>query len=238
MSLHRWIATLAMILFLFLFLVVGPAARADDAPAAQAGAEAAGEPVRAVRTHDLKPRSRLVFRGRALSYAGFGALGAGAVLAPLGAGLGAYAFHGDPFDKWRYDRVFEERRAASLPLEITGFTLLGAHVPMLMSGVLVEGYGLRRVTRLSVVPGWVGLSLILTGAIIVPFSPVNIVVGSTIMLGGYVCVLTQFGLNVRASRRLDPVIHDELYRPRKAVSVGAIPLLFKGGGGAALVMSF
>jgi hypothetical protein len=190
---------------------------------------------------DPTARPKIVYRGRALSYASFALLGTGAAMTPFGA-LNVYDYDGDPFDKWKYDRVFQQRRPAAMPMLITGFTLIGAHLPTLMAGVLVEGHGLHKVTGRTVVPGWVGLGLIFTGAALIPVGiaawPV-LILGSTMGLAGYVCVLTQFAFNVRTSRRaLSPEVHDELYQTRRAPSFGAAPLLLQGGGGATFVVSW
>lgn len=217
--------------------VGGQGPTAEPAPARQDTHAAKGR----FRFVDPTLRPKIVYRGRALSYASFGLLGAGVAFTPFGA-LSAYTYHGDPFDKWKYDRVFEQRRAWGLPMLVTGFTLIGAHLPTLMAGVLVEGAGLHRVTGRTVVPGWVGFALIFTGAALIPVGiaawPV-IVVGSIMGLGGYVCVLTQFALNVRTSRRdLAPEVHDELYHTHRAPSFGAAPMLLPGGGGATFVVSW
>lgn len=231
MTTRRWLSALAALLFT-LWSGVASAGEAD-----------LGAPAHSPRVHLIDPtaRPRIIYRGRALSYASFAMLGSGAALAPFGA-LSSYDFHGDPFDKWKYDRVFDQRRAAALPMLITGLTLVGAHLPTLMAGVLVEGHGLHKVTGLTVVPGWVGFGLIFTGATLIPVgiaAPPVLIVGSVVGLAGYVCVLTQFGLNVRASRRdLAPAVHDELYHSRRAPSFGAAPLLLQGGGGATFVMSW
>jgi hypothetical protein len=234
MKTRGWLAALAVV-WVMLFSRV--------ASAADEGAATPTTQVHKPRFRFVDPtaRPKIVYRGRALSYASFALLGTGAAMTPFGA-LSVYDYHGDPFDKWKYDRVFEQRRPAGLPMLITGFTLIGAHLPTLMVGVLVEGHGLHKVTGLSVVPGWVGFSLIFTGAALIPVGiaawPV-LIVGSAVGLAGYVCVLTQFALNVRASRRdLSPEVHDELYHTRRAPSFGAAPMLLKGGGGATFVMSW
>lgn len=238
-----WLAALAVVWVMLWGSVASASDVGEPAPSAQSGVTEPAAAARKGRFRFVDPtaRPKLVYRGRALSYASMAMLGTGAAMTPFGA-LSSYNYHGDPFDKWKYDLVFEQRRQAALPMMITGFTLLGAHVPTLMAGVLVEGHGLRRVTGLSVVPGWVGFSLIFTGATLVPvgiaFTPL-IIVGSVVGLAGYVCVLTQFGLNVRASKRdLAPEVHDELYHTRRAPSFGAAPMILQGGGGATFVMSW
>lgn len=203
----------------------GPSGQAE--PSEQAG------PARPVTTWTGARPEHLRFRpalrgGRYTSYASFGALAVGAVLVPVGAGLGVYDFRGDWFDKWKYDEAYLKRSEAQTPVMIVGAAAASLHLPLLFSGVLLEGHALRRMAHHNTSIGWVGLGMfvgggaMLTAGIFTGVPPLLIMGGSGVV-GGWACGFAQLARNMRTAKHLPDAAFDDLYRPKKRVQVTVAP---------------
>jgi hypothetical protein len=210
-NLLRRAAALAIVL---LVLLVGGPAQAGD------------------RVHQPLKRA---YAGRVTTLAGVSAIGFGLTAMGVGHGLGVYDYRGPWWDKAAYDEAFRARSKASQPLFWTGVGIGASGVPVLATGVVVEAYGLRKVRRVSVVPGWLGLSFLSVAPGFLPLSPaITIGLAST----GLACSFVQLALNASAEAKLDDDTHHQLYdRPHRPV-IAVIPTLREGGGGVAVVGLF
>lgn len=173
--------------------------------------------------------------GRWTSIAALGGVGAGLTLVGVGGGLTTYSYTGPWWNKGRYDELFLERRPIGEGLMWSSIAVGAPSVLALSAGVLVESYGLRKVRRVSVAPGWLGVSLLTAGAALMWVPPA----GATIMATGLALLVVQFHVNLEASKRLDDEIHERLYgRPSRKVALSAAPLFLEKGAGLALVGVF
>jgi hypothetical protein len=182
-------------------------------------------------------------RGRIVSYTGFALLGTGGVMAGVGGALTVYDFNGAWFDKYRYDRAYLRRARVGQAMWPAGLITAGTAAPFLIVGPLVEAMALHKVTKINVTTGWVGFSLLMTGASLthiagLAWAPGLTGVGLVTASVGFVVIVAQYGINHVAARKLPEARRKQLYGPpkrHKRVAMTVAPTLQQQGGGLALV---
>jgi hypothetical protein len=167
--------------------------------------------------------------GRGMAVAGWSAMGAGGLLLGVGEGLLVYNYDGPWEEKYRYDRRYEARSGAGLGFVVAGSIFLGASLPTLTTGTLLEAQGLHKLHGHVTAPGWTALGMFGVGAVLggigaaTDSEPLGITAG--VFAGtGFTLIVTQFSLNAAASRRMDAAERRALYRPKRAARMAAIGL--------------
>lgn len=177
--------------------------------------------------------------GRIVTYTAAASVGVGAVLPVVGASIRGYNPNVPWYDKGDYDARYAVRLRASDALLITGAAVGGAHVPLLMTGVLLESTGLRRLDRgHPVLLGWLGAGLVVGAATATPAAFAG-PVGAGALIGmagvGYGLLWAQLGVNEATVRHLPDDVRSALRRiPPRRVRVVAAPWLLGDGAGAVL----
>ncbi len=180
---------------------------------------------------------QLARSGRIVSYASFVAPAVGGVMAGIGVPLRQYNSSIPWYDKAAYDRRYLRRLTAADALQFGGLGIGGTHLPLFVTGVMMEAHGLRRIDPTApLAMGWVGTGLLLGAVSATPLAfapPVGTVAVIAVASVGYAFVWVQFGQNVATVRHLAPEDRERLRRlPRKKVQLTAAPWLLGSGGGA------
>lgn len=187
-------------------------------------------------------RAPAVLGGRIVSYSAWGALAVGGAAFGTSFALERYDYRGPWYDKWKYDRAFEARRAAAEPVRWTGVALMGSSIPLSVIGAVVEGQALRRFVRVPTGSGWVSVGLLSAGAglfsggLAVGATPLWIP-GAVLLHAAWVMSTVQLGIDVEFAKKLDDEQRALLYHPHR-VKVIVVPQVSLDRYGASLVGVF
>lgn len=176
--------------------------------------------------------------GRIVSLTAWSLMGAGAVMMPLGSALTIYDYNGEWQDKWRYDKQFLLREPVGWAMIPAGAITMGASIPFLVTGAMLEARGLHRVDpSFKTIWGWLGMSFMATGGVatfvgIAVWSPVMWIGGLALASSGFGFVIAQFAVNaVRHKRLVKQGRLPKILTPPRKVQVGLGPMPLPQGGG-------
>jgi hypothetical protein len=183
--------------------------------------------------------------GHMATLTGWAFLGSGTIMGVGGGMMGLYDFNGPWYEKAAYDRVFNVRSKSSVPMIVIGSALGGAGVPLVITGVLLEMEGLKKLGLMRNTLGWAGFSVMMGGVAVVSLAallgPGGLVAGAAVGGVGFILLAVQYGLNEMAARRIPEARRRALYGPRgktKKVRVTVAPVLRPKGGGLSVVGMF
>ncbi len=185
--------------------------------------------------------------GRRTALASWGMMGSAGVVFGTGALLSIYDFNGPWQRKYIYDQHYVRRSDASTGMYFTALGVVGASVPTLMTGALLEGVALRRVTRHTTWTGWVSVASMAAGGValvigVAAWAPALTVISIHLGVIGWTMAIVQFSHNVVTSKKLSAEVFEQLYgRERKGrvkVRATLAPVLTRESKGIALVGVF